>query len=38
MAGSTFGDRLRELRRERGMQQRELGELYHLSLKRHRVL
>ena len=31
MAGSTFGDRLRELRRERGMQQRELGELYNLS-------
>lgn len=31
MAGSTFGDRLRELRRERGMQQRELGELYNFS-------
>ena len=31
MAGSTFGDRLRELRRERGMQQRELGELYNHS-------
>ena len=31
MAGSTFGDRLRELRRKRGMQQRELGELYNLS-------
>ena len=31
MSGSTFGDRLRELRRERGMQQRELGELYNLS-------
>ena len=31
MAGSTFGDRLRELRRERGMQQRELGGLYNLS-------
>ena len=31
MAGSTFGDRLRELRRERGMQQRELGELHNLS-------
>ena len=31
MTGSTFGDRLRELRRERGMQQRELGELYNLS-------
>lgn len=31
MADSTFGDRLRELRRERGMQQRELGELYNLS-------
>ena len=31
MAGSTFGARLRELRRERGMQQRELGELYNLS-------
>lgn len=31
MAGSTFGDRLRELRRERGMQQRELGKLYNLS-------
>ena len=31
MAGSTFGDRLRELRKERGMQQRELGELYELS-------
>ena len=31
MAGSTFGARLRELRRERGMQQRELWELYNLS-------
>ena len=31
MAGSTFGDRLRELRKERGMQQRELGEMYELS-------
>ena len=31
MAGNTFGDRLRELRKERGMQQRELGELYELS-------
>lgn len=28
---ATFGDRLRELRRERGMQQRELGDLYNLS-------
>ena len=31
MAGTTFGDRLRELRKERGMQQRELGERYGLS-------
>ena len=31
MAGGTFGDRLRELRKERGMQQRELGDLYNLS-------
>ncbi len=31
MAGKTFGDRLRELRKERGMQQRELGDLYNLS-------
>ena len=31
MAGETFGDRLRELRKERGMQQRELGEMYDLS-------
>lgn len=31
MAGETFGDRLRELRKERGMQQRELGEMYELS-------
>lgn len=31
MAGDTFGDRLRELRKERGMQQRELGDLYNLS-------
>ena len=31
MAGGTFGDRLRELRKERGMQQRELGDLHNLS-------
>lgn len=31
MAADTFGDRLRGLRKERGMQQRELGELYELS-------
>ena len=31
MAGGTFGDRLRELRKERGMQQREVGDLYNLS-------
>ncbi len=31
MAGDTFGDRLRGLRKERGMQQRELGDLYNLS-------
>lgn len=31
MAGGTFGDRLRELRKERGLQQRELGDLYNLS-------
>lgn len=31
MVGTTFGDRLRELRKERGLQQRELGELYGLS-------
>ena len=31
MAGETFGDRLRELRKERGLQQRELGERYKLS-------